>query len=344
MLARHRVGAACLTLLLSLALHAADGMCQPWCAVWARQDRAYACTQTSCSSCGAAVGCFGPSPPPPPPQPPDEPPPPLPPPLPPRPPLAGRVNHDFPDALRKSLLFFRAQRSGNLTGTANPVVWRTAPSFTTDGADVGADLSRGYFDAGDYVKYGQPAAYTMSILAWSGLEFASGLRAAGAFDELKQAVRWGTDFILEAATHLDETDCTYFAQVGRGAAERCGGDACKFDHGYWGRPEDYHASYAYASQRQTYAVDSARPGIEIWASASAALSAAHLLLRDDEGAYAARLLKTSKTLFACAADPRHNPSNDFLQHAGLPEVAPQYAPPLASPTSSHELPRAPTSS
>ena len=108
----------------------------------------------------------------------------------------------FTAALQKSLLFFRAQRSGDL-GLDNPIPYRRAPSFAHDGSDVGVDLSRGYFDAGDYVKYGQPAAYTISILAWSGLEFERGLRAGGGFEELKLAVRWGADFILAAATHLD---------------------------------------------------------------------------------------------------------------------------------------------
>ena len=137
------------------------------------------------------------------------------------------------EALQKSLLFFRAQRSGDL-GADNPVPFRSQPSFATDGSDVGVDLSKGYFDAGDFVKYGQPGAYTISMLAWSGLEFADGFRAAGSLPELHSAVRWGTDYILEASRHLD-AQCTFYAQVGRGAAEGCdGAPACSYDHGYWG--------------------------------------------------------------------------------------------------------------
>ena len=254
------------------------------------------------------------------------------------------MQHDYADALHKSLLFYRAQRSGDLSGTANPIPWRQQPSFLKDGADVGVDLSKGYFDAGDYVKYGQPAAYTVSMLAWSGVLFAEPLRAAGAMDELKSAVRWGSDYILQASRHI-EHGCTFHAQVGRGAAMHCSRDACKYDHGYWGRPEDYERDFTYASQRRTYSINSTNPGIEIWASASAALSAAHMLLRDDGGRsdggpssagssssldadavlYAAELLVVSKALYGCAADPSHNRGDAFLQHAGLPEVAPQYA-------------------
>lgn len=241
------------------------------------------------------------------------------------PPPASWVRHDYADALKKSLLFYRAQRSGDLSAAGfNPIPWRRAPSFLTDGADVGVDLSGGYFDAGDFIKFGQPAAFTMSILAWSGLVFAESLQRAGALEELKRAVRWGTDYMLQAARHVDRA-CTYYAQVGRGAADGCRHDACKYDHGYWGRPEDYHARYAFAWQRRTYWVNSSRPGIEIWASASAALAAAHLLFRQDDHAYSSTLLRTSRKLFECAADGNHNPENAFLQAAGLPEVAPQYA-------------------
>ena len=47
------------------------------------------------------------------------------------------VMHDYRDALHKSLLFYRAQRSGDLSGGPNPIPWRTAPSFLSDGADAG---------------------------------------------------------------------------------------------------------------------------------------------------------------------------------------------------------------
>jgi len=41
--------------------------------------------------------------------------------------------------------------------------------MTEDGQRV--DLSGGYYDAGDTIKFGFPLAYTMTILAWGGLEF-----------------------------------------------------------------------------------------------------------------------------------------------------------------------------
>lgn len=189
--------------------------------------------------------------------------------------LASGAAHEYSEAVWKSLLFFRAQRSGTLP-QPSPIPFRTQPSFTRDGEDVGVDLSGGYFDAGDYVKYGQPAAYTLSLLAWGGIEFERGFLAAGALGELRSAVRWGTDFILQAGSQVEE-NCTYHAQVGRGAAEGCSAPDCKYDHGFWGRAEDY-AEYPFAYQRRTYSINAGKPGVEIWASASAALAAAHQLL------------------------------------------------------------------
>ena len=76
----------------------------------------------------------------------------------------------------------------------------------------GAPREQGYFDAGDYVKYGQPAAYTISVLSWGALEFPRAFAHAGALAEVMDAVRWGADFILKAASRIDD-QCTYYAQA-----------------------------------------------------------------------------------------------------------------------------------
>ena len=92
--------------------------------------------------------------------------------------------------------------------------------------------------------------------------------------------------------------------------EGCNRGACKYDHGYWGRPEDY-SRYRHAHLRRTYTINADTAGTEVWAGASAALSAAHLLLRRHDALYARRLLRVSRTLYACAM--QHNPDNLKLQ-------------------------------
>lgn len=57
----------------------------------------------------------------------------------------------------------------------------------------------GYYDAGDNVKYGLPLAFTVTTLAWAGIHYRQELQAAGEMDNLRLAVRWGTDYLLKAS-------------------------------------------------------------------------------------------------------------------------------------------------
>ena len=46
------------------------------------------------------------------------------------------------------------------------VKWRK-DSCLNDGIQFGSDLSGGFFDAGDYMKFTFPLAFTMNVLSWS---------------------------------------------------------------------------------------------------------------------------------------------------------------------------------
>lgn len=61
----------------------------------------------------------------------------------------------------------------------------------------------GYYDAGDNVKFGLPMAFTTTMLAWSLIEF--GNQMAGQLNHARDAVRWGTDYLLKAATAAPDT-------------------------------------------------------------------------------------------------------------------------------------------
>src|SRR5690348_13960207 len=63
---------------------------------------------------------------------------------------------NYAEALQDSMLFYESQRSGPLPAD-NRVLWR-GPSDLTDGSDHGIDLTGGYHDAGDEVKFGLPEA------------------------------------------------------------------------------------------------------------------------------------------------------------------------------------------
>lgn len=71
---------------------------------------------------------------------------------------------NYGDALSKSLLFYQLQESGKLSDlTLSRCNWK-GDSCVNDGKDVGLDLTGGWYDAGDNVKFNLPMSYTSMIL------------------------------------------------------------------------------------------------------------------------------------------------------------------------------------
>ena len=134
----------------------------------------------------------------------------------------------YGEALQKNFLFLEANRSGDL-GPDNRIEWRK-DSTTKDGSTVGRDLEGGYFDAGDHVKFGQPMAASVNMLAWGGVEYTKAYKQSGQFDELLDAVKWGTDYFLKAHETKNGKTSKLWVQVGQGGSAN--------DHGYWGAPRN----------------------------------------------------------------------------------------------------------
>ena len=76
---------------------------------------------------------------------------------------------NYAEALQKAVYFYECQRSGVLPPN-NRVEWR-GDSGLSDGKEAGVDLTGGWYDAGDHVKFGLPAASSLTLLAWSVLEY-----------------------------------------------------------------------------------------------------------------------------------------------------------------------------
>lgn len=72
---------------------------------------------------------------------------------------------DYAEALKKSFLFYEANRTGDLDEQTNRIPWREDSTLNDDKKDVGRDLSGDYFDADDHVKFGLPMASSMTMLA-----------------------------------------------------------------------------------------------------------------------------------------------------------------------------------
>ncbi|MEL6764475.1 MAG: glycoside hydrolase family 9 protein [Cyanobacteria bacterium J06607_6] len=201
------------------------------------------------------------------------------------PPAGGSKSNsrfNYGEALQKSFLFYEAQRAGRLPAD-NRIDWR-GDSTLSDGADVGLNLSRGYFDAGDTVKFGMPMAAAMTLLAWGVDEYRDGYRRSGQLDEAMDAIRWGTDYIMRA--HVSENGRTkaFYGQVGLGDV----------DHAYEGRVEDMDV------ERPAFKIDAQNPGTDLAAESAAALAAASLVFRKTNRRYANRLVSHARRLYAFA--------------------------------------------
>ncbi|XLR65255.1 hypothetical protein S83_015927 [Arachis hypogaea] len=184
---------------------------------------------------------------------------------------ANSSSYDYADALEKAILFLEGQRSGQLPSNQR-VTWR-ADSALSDGKLQNLDLTGGYYDAGDNVKFGWPMSFTVTLLSWANIDYQTQKQTD---QNLQSAIRWGTDFILKAHT----SPTTLFTQIGDGNA----------DHQCWERPEDMD------TPRTLYKIDSSSPGTEAAAESAAALAAASIAFKKTDPAYSSTLLTHSKSL------------------------------------------------
>ncbi|WP_017324973.1 glycoside hydrolase family 9 protein [Synechococcus sp. PCC 7336] len=191
---------------------------------------------------------------------------------------------DYSTALGLSMSFYYAQRSGDLPDD-NPIAWR-GDSALDDGSDVGLDLSGGWYDAGDHVKFHFPAAFTTTVLAWGALEFEAGYSQSGANDELLDHLAWSTDYLLRTVVLDGQGDVAWIAgQVGDG----------NIDHAYWGAPETL------TTERPTYVIDRQNPGSDLAGEMAASLAASSIAFRQAGNiAYADRLLETAIAVYEFA--------------------------------------------
>ncbi|KAI5073534.1 hypothetical protein GOP47_0011547 [Adiantum capillus-veneris] len=195
---------------------------------------------------------------------------------------------EYTKALHKVLMFFNAQKSGKLT-KSNNITWR-ASSALHDG-EPNADLSGGYYDAGDSIKFGFPGAFTITILSWSAIEYKDKYEAMGELNHVRDLIKWGSDYILKTFNKSADSISQVYAQVGAGNTATSSDNN---DHSCWERPED---------------IDYDRPAVtcgacsDLAAEMAAALAAASIVFRD-ERKYSQELEHGAKVLFDFARGPR----------------------------------------
>lgn len=207
--------------------------------------------------------------------------------------------YDYCEVLRKSLLFYEAQRSGKLPSN-NRIPWRSDSALrdATSPSATPGNLEGGYYDAGDGVKFLFPASFTTTTLAWGYLEFESAISACGETQNYLSAIKWSTDFLVKAHT----SELEFYGQVGNGGA----------DHSFWGPPE------AMTMNRPAYKIDSSRPGTELALEAASALAAASIIFKSRDASYSATLLAHARQLYKLGYNYRG------FYHDSIPDAANYY--------------------
>ena len=221
---------------------------------------------------------------------------------------AADFSANYAEALQKSMYFYECQQAGPLPEW-NEVEWR-ADSTMSD------EITGGWYDAGDHVKFNLPMAYSASMLAWGLYQYPDGLEQTG---ELETYVN-NLSFVLDYLAACDEGDTAVY-QVGNG----------QMDHTWWGPVElleygmkDNGADYTKA-RAVLRGTDSAVCG-----EMAAALAAGSCALKgrsDKTGDY----LKHAENLFRLADETRsdeayNNPAGSHpfqgRLYLGSPERAP----------------------
>jgi endoglucanase len=224
--------------------------------------------------------------------------------------FAQSVYVNYAEALQKSLYFYDANKC-NLQ-TQSRLEWRgpchmldyemplneesTNMSVSFISANMSAidpdgdgtmDLSGGYHDAGDHVKFGLPQGYSASTLGWGLNEFKQSFIDIGAYDHMLDILRYFTDYFLRATFKDSSGNVVAFCyQVGDGAA----------DHVCWCPPELWY-ELSTTTLRPCWLATSEEPASDQCGEAAASLAIMYLNYQDIDQAYATECLETAQALY-----------------------------------------------
>lgn len=189
--------------------------------------------------------------------------------------VTAESNHNYAEALQKSLFFYECQQAGPLPEW-NRVEWR-ADSTMND------FIKGGWYDAGDHVKFNLPMAYSASMVAWGLYQYPDGIKKCGEMENYVNNLTFVMDYL--AACDLGD-EVVY--QVGNGQE----------DHTWWGPVELYeygmeeNGKTEYFKGRPYYTADASGGYSAVLGEMAAALAAG-----------------------ACALDGKSSKTDDYIKHA-----------------------------
>jgi hypothetical protein len=193
-------------------------------------------------------------------------------------PRTGGSYYNYGEAMQKSLLFYKANRLGDLPD--NYILPYRGDAAMTDGQDVGLDLTGGWADAGDGIKFTHPMSYAAGQLGWAVYEYRDAFEKSGQLDDILDEIKWATDFFIKA--HPSPNVLYYM----------CGYEAS--DHSVWVP----HELLDYRTKRTSFKVDASTPGSDVAGQTAAALAIASIIFEQTNPEYAQTCLTHAKQLFA----------------------------------------------
>jgi hypothetical protein len=232
----------------------------------------------------------------------------------------GTGSDVYAPLLRNSLFFFQAQRDGAdvLPSVLNRKPSHLAdkkafvykvPTFGKNGMQGGlekiggpVDISGGWFDAGDYLKFVQTASYVTAMMLQGTRDYPAQMGHGSPADFTAEG-RYGLDWLLKMWN--DDTK-TLYAQVGLGD----GNQSVTGDHDVWRLPEADDKLNVQPGDPQYFikyrpVFPAGAAGAQISPNLAGRLAAAFALgyqvFKTNDPAYAQKLLLTAEHIFDLAA-------------------------------------------
>lgn len=224
------------------------------------------------------------------------------------------ATYNYADALHKTYLFYWAQKSGK--NEYDRLAWRTDTCEYCKGT-YGEDLSGGWYEAANTMKWGGPFGATAMQLNWNIYEYSDALKAMNEYEEAIMWTRQGADYLLNVFTKSASGEPRLMAMYGdshvmvdqpTGPAEEFGAD-----FGYGGPPEEYKGWVPWGPT--AYYCTRTTPCSEIAGDYAAALASAAVVMRDVDPAYATRCINMAIEIYKFATEYE----GTFMKAENFPE-------------------------
>lgn len=232
--------------------------------------------------------------------------------------------YNYAEVMHKSYLFYHSQKSGHLP--YQRLAWRSHSCKNCIGA-YGEDLSQGWYEAANTMKWGLPYGFTATQLAYNIFMFGDAMKSVDELAEGLELMKWGAGkyngilkekkkktFLLESAysfffpiedylINAHHNDTHFVGQLGVSAL----GPISKqieldVDFNYWGPPEEYEDWVPTGLPHTAFYSSADDPASEIAGEYGAAMAATAAIWREYNSTYADELIDHSIRLFKLATE------------------------------------------